>query len=771
MSDVRTLRVSSIRSQNPLGFGGCIFTGIPIDDTGVVQDATAYYVVRANSHLLGTTRVQPGQWWRVAGESVEKVLAVNGYRITEWQIEPRELCLALPSGEHIITLMAESADFQGIGKVKARRLWETFNDALYDILDQGNVAALTSVLSEESARQVIAAWKDYGDTRTMQWLHRHGFDVAVGRKVVAFFGAETPGQIEADPYRLLSFCATWQQVDALAKDEFGISEDDPRRLKGAVEEALYRLFGAGHTCARLSMLMDRLEPILRVTSGNSAWRRLVPEVLAHGLSNGSYVVGANHDIHPIGPLVMETTVARAVAERLVKVSEAQLLTESDVSTSLSAYEATEGIVLNDEQRLAVRTAAANNFVIITGGAGVGKTTVLKGLYQIYDQAGVRVFQMALAGRAAKRMQEATGRPASTIASFLRNAKAEDLEGQVVVVVDEASMVDIITMHRLCELLPSHVRLVLVGDPSQLMPVGPGLVLHALTQEAGVPAVELTVVKRYGGAIAEAARAIRAGVWPDLPSVDSAPIAFVHCVATVAREQNGLAGVLSETVFQLYAQSPADTQILSPRRSGAGGVAGLNALCQERMAGEAQRLLVWSEQHQSMVYTGFRLGDPLLCTRNLWEWGLQNGSLGKLVEIEDAPRLLTRESGDELGHAIAWAEWDDGERRPVFESMLDDLELGYAVTVHKAQGSQWPRVIVPITGNRLLDRTLVYTAVTRAQRQVILVGNQAAAQRAVESLPRSNERHVALAALLRQKLDALCGGEQSNWDFACGGTSP
>nr|WP_211162115.1 AAA family ATPase [Aromatoleum petrolei] len=745
------MRVSSIRSQNPRGFGGCIFTGIPIDDSGTVQDASAYYVVRASSDLLGTTRVQPGQWWRVAGEPVENVLAVNGYRITEWQIEPSDMNLALPSGEHIITLMAESADFQGIGRVKARRLWETFNEDLYGILDQGDFSALTAVLTEESARQVIAAWQLYGDTRTLQWLERHGFDAAVGRKVVAFFGTETPDRIEADPYRLLSFCATWQQVDALARDEFGIAETDPRRLQGAVEEALYRLFGAGHTCARLSMLLDRLAPILHVSEGNSQWRQLVPDVLAEGLSNGSYIIGTEHDVHPVGPYVMEATVARAVVDRLVKVTEAQLLTAGEVETGIAEYEASEGIALNDEQRLAVQTAAANAFAIITGGAGVGKTTVLKGLYQIYDRAGVRVVQMALAGRAAKRMQEATGRPASTIASFLRNTKDEDLAGPVVAVVDEASMVDIITMHRLCELLPPHVRLVLVGDPSQLMPVGPGLVLHALSRQPGVPSVELTVVKRYGGEIAEAAAAIRAGIWPELPAVESAPIAFIPCATSARRGGAEPADTLAETVFRLYRQSPDDAQILSPRRSGAGGVAGLNALCQERMAGEAQPLLVWSDQHESMAGTGFRLGDPLLCTRNLWDWGLQNGSLGRLVQIEASPRLITGENGEELGLALAWAEWDDGERRPIFESMLDDLELGYAITVHKAQGSQWPRVIVPVTGNRLLDRTLLYTAVTRAQRQVILVGDQAAARRAVESLPRSHERHVALGSLLRRNL--------------------
>lgn len=753
MTDVRTLRVTGIRSQNPRGFGGCIFTGAPIDEDGNVQDACAYYVVKAARDFVGEARIQPGQWWQVVGEPVQNVIAVNGYRITEWQIEPTELTLTLPSGEHIIALMADNPDFQGIGRVKARRLWETFREELYEILDRGDAEALTTVLTDDSANQVIAAWRQHGDTKTLQWLHTRGIDVAIGRKVVTFFGNDAPEKIEADPYRLLSFCATWQQVDALARDEFGLDESDPRRLQGAVEEALYRLFGAGHTCARLSMLADRLNAILGVPGGGAHWERLQADVLTQGFSNGSYVIGVDHDIHPVGPLAMEMTVARAIADRLRHVSEAQLLSTLEVSACIDTYQRSEGIELNSEQLLAIQTAAANAFAVITGSAGVGKTTVLKGLYQIYDQAGVRVFQMALAGRAAKRMHEATGRPASTIAGFLRNTAAEDLEGPVVVVVDEASMCDIITMFRLCEMLPPHVRMVLVGDPNQLMPVGPGLVLHALAKAPGIPAVELLVVKRYGGLIAEAAHAVRSGVFPALPTDECSPIAFIPCASAGAR-RDGQVSEIAETVFRLYAQAPGDTQILSARRNGTGGVVELNALCQQQMAGEAPPLMVWSEDHQSMARTGFRLGDLLLCTRNLWEYGLQNGSLGQLVQIEDPPRLLTKDSGEPLGHAIAWVMWDDGERRPIFEPMLDDLELGYAITVHKAQGSQWPRVIVPITGSRMLDRTLIYTAITRAQTQVILVGDGEALRRAVEGLPRSHERHVALGSLLRSQLDEL-----------------
>lgn len=747
----QTLRVSTIRSQNPRGVGGCIFTGAPIDGQGNVVDARSYFVVRASNQVLGGTSVQVGQWWRVAGEPKHNAIVVNGYQLTEWQITASEAELRLPSGEHIVTLMAESTDFQGIGLVKARKLWETFGNDLYDILDRGDVASLGKILTEDSARQAVTAWTLYGDTRTLQWLHAKGFDKATGRKVLAFFGADAAEKIEADPYRLLSFCASWRQVDSLARHHFDIEEHDARRLQGAIEESCYRLFGDGHTVATRAMLVERLASVLGEQSPTFHWRDRISDALSRGLTNGSYVIEAGGCLRPLGPFVMETEVALAIAGRLHHTNASQLLSDGEVYTLLSAYEACEGISLNDEQRAGVLAAAVSAFALITGGAGVGKTTVLKALYQIYDRAGVRIYQMALAGRAAKRMQEATGRPACTIASFLRNIKQEELATPCAVVLDEASMVDIISMSRLCGLLPSDVRLLLVGDPNQLMPVGPGLVLHALVETPGIPNAELKVVKRYGGEIAAAAHAIREGTWPDLPDVESAPIAFIPWMAPSGRSSAESDDTLAAEILRLYLQSPANTHILSSRRNGIDGTKALNALCQQRLTSNARPFLVWSIEHAMHVHTGFHLGDPLLCTRNLWEWGLQNGSLGKLVQIEDEPRLLQNDDGEEIGYALAWVEWDDGERRPVLEVMLDDLELGYAITVHKAQGSEWERILVAVTGNRLLDRTLIYTAVTRAQQQVILIGDEAAARRAVEDLPRARRRLVALSSTIALQL--------------------
>lgn len=732
----QTLRVTSIRSQNPKGFGGCIFSGKPIGKDGQVQDASAYYVVKASSGAIGGIQVQPGQWWKVCGTAYERISEVNGYRIAEWQLEAISGLLVRPSGEHIVAFIANNPAFVGIGHVKARKLWETFGDSLFELFDTGDAASLTTILSPDSASQAVNAWAEHGDGRTLQWLQAHGFSVVMGRKVLEFYAAETIQKLEEDPYRLLSFCATWAQVDRLARDHFAMDECDTRRLQGAVEEALYRVFDEGHTRIPMPALVSRLGRVLE-----GPGRKMACAALANGLSNGSFIIGANGNAHPIGAWIMEATVAQAMLARLTVSNNLPLLHPAHVDAFVAAYEAGEGIILNDEQRLAIHTSAANALSLIVGGAGVGKTTVLKALYKVYDETRTRIFQVALAGRAAKRMLEATGRPASTIASFMKNTKEEDLAGRCVVVVDEASMVDIITMSRLCEMLPQHVRIVLVGDTGQLMPVGPGLVLHALARVVDIPRVELKVVKRYGGDIALAAQAVRDGIWPELASDAASPIAFLPCAAPA----------IAALVVELYAEDIGNTQILSARKNSVDGTKAINALCQNRFTRHCRPLLVYLDEFQSMAGTGFYLGDQVLCTRNLWDWGLQNGSLGRLVEIEDTPRLLTNSEGVDIGHAIGWVLWDDGERRPVIESMLDDFELGNAVTVHKAQGSQWRRVIVVLTGSRMLDRTLIYTAMTRAQSQVILVGDPVAAQRAVEGLPRANARIVGLDSLLQEYL--------------------
>ena len=734
------LRVTTVRSQSPLGFGGCIFAGKPIDARGEVSAAGAVVVVRANASVLGGAVVEPGQWWQVTGESSSRVTEVNGFALKETQVEATEAYLAKPSGEHLVSFLADQPSFAGIGYVKARRLWDAFGSRLYSLLDAADIDSLTSVLTREVAERAVAAWAAVGDSRTLQWLQAEGISVTLGRKVLRFFGASTEEKLREDPYRLLSFCAGWREVDALAQRHFGVMVDDPRRLKAAIEEVCYRLFAAGHTSALSATVTDHLEALFGPQTAGFRWRDLAHRALSSGLTNGSYVRGL-HGIQPLGAHVMERHVAKAIAVRLAA-SDGPLMDDDAIRGVLTDYQRREGLTLNEQQLQAVTLAAHHRVALVTGGAGVGKTTVLKAVYRLMDAAGVQVTQLALAGRAAKRMQEATGRPASTIANFLRSTANRSLGENCLVVIDEASMVDIISMSRVCELLGDAPRLLLVGDPAQLMPVGPGLVLHALTRIRDVPTVQLEVVKRYGGAIAHAAAAVRAGTWPELPEDAKAPIAFVPSDV----------GEIAATVLDLFEQGRATTQVLCARRNGPDGSKNLNALCQQAFTSSSTPVRVWSSEHDCLVLTGLRVGDSVLCTRNMWDRGLQNGSLGVVSEAVEAAMPSSAETGSE-GPVLAWIDWDDGVRRPLYEAMLDDVELGYAITVHKAQGSQWKRVIVPVAPTRMLDRTLLYTAMTRAQDQVILVGDVDAARKAAVAEPRANLRQVNLDLLLADVLKA------------------
>lgn len=731
-----TVRVTGVRSGNTRGYGGAIFTGVPVDSKGSVVDAGSYVVVKASGSVLGFTTIEKGQWWSVAGDVIERSATVDGFHLIEKQVNADTAVLARPSGEQIIHYIANNPAFEGFGVVKARRLWDSFGVRLYDILDSGDTEILTTVLAGAAAQKLVEAWSIHGQSRTLQWLQSHGFDAKVGRKVLGFFGDEAQSRIEEDPYRLLSFMGKWSAVDRLAIEQFGMRVDDPRRLRGAIEEACYRVFRNGHTAMVSADLMDHVKPLLGAPPAGIRWIDLLSAAVNAGLSNGSFV-RAQHGLQPLGALIMERQVAATIQSR-IQSSEPQLMRTAHVDEIVEAVHAEDGIELNLEQRAALHLANQHPFLCITGGAGVGKTTVLKTLYRLYKAVGVRVVQVALAGRAAKRMQEATGEAASTIASFLKNLRENSFEGSTVLVIDEASMVDIISMSNICNVLPDHVRLVLVGDPHQLMPVGPGLVLHCIQKVPGVPFVELKTVKRYGGAIAALAAAVRAGQWPVIGNDESAAVSFIPCEKQL----------IADVVVDLYALDPTDTQILAPLRGGPAGTKLLNQLCQDRFTKNRTEVVVWNVEFERNVRCGFKESDIVLCTKNLWDKGLQNGSLGRVVDVEGGNSEHHVE--DEI-KILAWVEWDDGIRRALTEDMLDDIELGYAVTVHKAQGSQWKRVIIPVTDSKLLDRTLLYTAITRAQTQVILVGDEDAARVAVIAAPHAANRNVALDLNLKSYL--------------------
>lgn len=739
MSDLSVqLRITSIRSRGR--FGGVIFSGR-------TEGGDQYVAVCDHNLVPDSSLVDKGQHWMVRGTpALRESVGSNGFKFKETQINAAEADLVRPSGRNIIAWIAECPDIQGIGKVKASKLYNHFGPALIDHIEQKNITALVEIVSEDAAELLCHAFSKHQVANTLLWLDRLGIQRRIGKKVTAFYKDKAQDRIEDNPYVLISFEANWKTVDELACQRFGIPLDDPRRLEAAVEESLYRGLKDGHTCLPSSQLRTRLTTLLGTSYA------LADHALASGIVSTQYRE-IDEIYQPTGMYLIESYLAKRLHEIVAgENAEGQVGLFSTLTgdpraaaSVLDSYERAHGIVLSDEQRQAVLTSAGSHLSQILGGAGTGKTTVLKALYEVLEelQPGLAIYQLALAGRAAQRMAEATGRESMTIAGFLTKIDPATIGMGSVIVVDEMSMVDVILMYRLLRHIPSGVRLILVGDPSQLPPIGPGLVLHALAGLSSIPQTELKVVKRQSSAsgIPQVAAAIRhhqSPTWADYTGQTGSGVSFVNCAPAL----------LEETVQQIYEELGGTgedyrVQVLSITNAGLGGVKNLNEALHTRYRQGAELVLCHDAEFGTVGATTLdrvplKVGDLVIYTENDYALGLRNGSLGKII--------ATMPAGDPDDPCCVCDF--EGTEYHLNTRQMNVLKHSYSITIHKSQGSQFKRIIVPIRESRLLDQTLIYTAVTRGVDQVVLVGDEQAAMKAIKAPALAACRHITLPSLLK-----------------------
>lgn len=678
--------------------GGAVFTGT--DDSG------KHYRILAAGDVIHRPP-NPGESLTIKG-------SVQIHPHFGEQIKANQITPVRPKGELIRRFLAQSKAFQGVGEVRARKLWEAFGEDLYDLLDGKELAPLAEVLGENQAKALLEAWvENQAEGHVVRWLEHNGFPVPLATKVMRLWGTEAPQKIQENPYRMLAV-ASWERVDNAALG-LGVDPGAEIRRVAAVEAICYRSMTGKHTVIEEREILPRLAELLRQSKKSAKESLLLAEQdhAVRNLGDGRW--------QAFGPHVMENFVrdriALLVAAEFVPSGHLlwQVPSDAEVDEDIREFEAQNTLQLTSEQKQAVWLAMTQRFGLIQGGAGTGKTTMLRAVHHATVKHDGTVHAVALAGRAAMRMREATGYPARTIAGFLGAIKRDELhlDGSDLVIVDEASMVDLPMAYMLLRSIPEDCRMILVGDPYQLPPIGIGVVFSAYCEDDRAPRVELTVVHRQASetGIPLLAGRIRAGVMPDLApySGSGRGITFLEC------SEGEALGQIVEVLGTLGMQ---ETQVLGAVKRGPTGIRAINeALFRLRSVGKP-------------AWQGFAPGDPVIYLQNDYERMIFNGTLGEVLAV---------------GIASLTVRWD-GHEKPM-ELIKQDLEyvdLAYAISIHKAQGSQFQRVIVPVFPSRLLDRTLIYTAITRAVEQVVILGDKKVLEAALAAPPAPRRRRHGLS---------------------------
>lgn len=618
----------------------------------------------------------------------------------------------LPATAYGIEKYLGSGMIRGIGPKYASRIVERFGTDTIDIIDSQPEKLLEIPgIGKERLRRIRESWEQQKEVKNiMIFLQNYGVSTAFATKIFKTYGNDSIRVVRENPFRLADdiWGIGFKTADALA-EKMGWQKDDPLRCRSGLFYTLNQLSEDGHVYATREQLTQAAAELLEVDPApvEKAVDLAITQADLVEEKDAIYLPAFHH-------------AEKGVADKLLQLLHVPVQM-SLPNLDFDRIQRETGIAYDDIQKMAITTALSQNVVIITGGPGTGKTTITRGILQALQQSRQKVLLAAPTGRAAKRLSEATGKDAKTIHRLLefkppqgyqRNAD-HPLEGDVLIV-DEASMIDIILMNALLNAIPEEMKLVIIGDTDQLPSVGPGNVLRDMIESDVIPVVRLTRIFRQAqrSRIVMNAHRINEGKFPNISNGRDTDFFFLEQEDPEAAAEE-IVNLIENRLPRAYGLSPFEIQILTPMQRGVIGAAALNTRLQQLLNPQEQVL------HRGGIVYG--QWDKVMQIRNNYDKDVYNGDIGTVTKVDLDERML-------------YAEFD-GRTVSYEVSELNELVLAYATTVHKSQGSEYPIVIMPIMMSHfvMLQRNLIYTGITRAKRIMILVGQKKALAYCIHNL--------------------------------------